>query len=248
MKKLAFATAVLAFAGPASPGFLWAADLPVGGPAYAPYAPPPPVFDWSGIYIGANGGGGWADTTWGVDAVAFTTHPHGGLAGGQLGFNRQIGPWLFGLPWVFGVEFAGDWADLKESVFVPATTAFPAATWTTKLTDIETITARFGIPVNNWLFYGKAGGAVGFVDLAAVTATGLSFEREHRSLGETFGAGIEYAITRDLILGVEYDFVHLSLGSFSGTASSGRTVTVGANSSFEVQSVVGRLSYRFWAP
>ena len=264
MKKLAFAAAVMALAGPAC-----AADYPVKGPGPTPPpAPPIPAWNWSGIYVGANGGAAWGDTSWNFPVAqffaspggnTFSTHPNGGLAGGQIGINRQIAPWLFGVPWVFGVEFTGDWANLKETLIGPVTPIFPDA-WTTKLTDLETLTFRFGVPVTNWLFYGKAGGASGTVNLHA-ESTPISFnaifDRTERAWGTTLGAGIEYALTQNLILGVEYDFVRLFPGSFNGVAvfSSGPAaglsagpVTVGANSSFDVQSVVGRLSYRFFAP
>jgi outer membrane immunogenic protein len=252
MKKLAFAAAVLAIAGPA-----WGADYPVKAPAYAPPPPPAyPVYDWSGIYIGANGGGAWGDTSWNFPVTqsfapahsVFSTSPKGSLAGGQIGINRQTGPWLFGFPWVWGVEFTGDWANLKETLIGPIP-AFPLDAWTTKLTDLETLTVRFGVPVNNWLFYGKAGGATGTINLHAVSGpAGVTFDNTDRAWGTTVGAGIEYGLTQNLILGVEWDFVRLSPGSFNGVASNGKTVAIGANSSFDVQSVVGRLSYKFWTP
>src|SRR5262249_33702610 len=150
-----------------------AADYPVQRPSSAPLPNLPPlVWDWSGVYIGANAGGGWSDMNWnfpvtqffGFAGNAFETRPKGGLVGGQIGINKQIGPWLFGLPWVFGIEFTGDSADLKETVLGPVP-IFPQDAWTTKLTDVETLTFRFGVPLNNWLFYGKAGGASGTVNL-----------------------------------------------------------------------------------
>ena len=109
MKKLLLGIAgVIALAAPAS-----AADL-----AARPYAKAPAmiaaVYDWSGFYIGANGGWGssrkcWdAQTAAGVFIASEGCHnATGGVAGGQLGYRWQTGSW------VFGVEGQGDWADLK---------------------------------------------------------------------------------------------------------------------------------------
>src|SRR5882672_168973 len=63
MKKFLLATVGLVALGMAAPAS--AADL-----AARPYtkAPPPvvAVYDWSGFYIGANGGGGWSHKCWDV--------------------------------------------------------------------------------------------------------------------------------------------------------------------------------------
>ena len=63
MKKLLLGSiglVALAFTGPAV-----AADFP----AYskAPSAMMPALYDWSGLYIGINGGGGWAHKCWSLD-------------------------------------------------------------------------------------------------------------------------------------------------------------------------------------
>src|SRR5262245_39126205 len=94
MKKIAFATAALTLllTGAAS-----AADL-----AARPYtkAPPPPVaiYNWTGFYIGINGGGGWSDKCWdtfndlGVVITPFREGCHnasGGTVGGQIGYRWQ---------------------------------------------------------------------------------------------------------------------------------------------------------------
>ena len=72
------------------------------------------VYDWSGFYIGANGGWGSSHKCWdfatagSCSSLAEGCHDAtGGVAGGQIGYRWQAGTWVFGL------EAQGDWADLK---------------------------------------------------------------------------------------------------------------------------------------
>src|SRR5262249_18832947 len=94
------ATAVLA-------GSAGAADLQRRNPP--PYSPPPPVvpyapiYNWSGLYAGINGGGAWGTTHW--DSLG-SFDVKGGVVGGTLGYNWQGGPW------VFGVEGDLDWTGI----------------------------------------------------------------------------------------------------------------------------------------
>src|SRR5690349_2871029 len=110
MKKLSLLAAALVTLGLAAPAS--AADL-----AARPYAKAPPmavaaVYDWSGFYIGANGGYGWSRKCWdldlGIARLSEGCHDAtGGLIGGQIGYRWQAGAWVFGL------EGQGDWADMK---------------------------------------------------------------------------------------------------------------------------------------
>src|SRR6202171_6746751 len=114
MKKLLLGTVGLAAFGRAPPAS--AADL-----AARPYtkAPPPmmaAIYDWSGFYIGANGGWGSSRKCW--DAGTFGPRfigdegchdATGGVAGGQVGYRWQSSAWVFGL------EEQGDLADLRGS-------------------------------------------------------------------------------------------------------------------------------------
>jgi outer membrane immunogenic protein len=247
MKKLTIVVAAVAFAGTAQ-----AADLYVKAPVAAAY-------DWSGIYIGANAGGGWGDETWAfptanyflqVAPASFTTHPTGALAGGQIGAQKEIGPgWLFGLPWVVGVELTGDWASLRQSQTGVLDPHFPNDVWTTKVHDLETLAFRSGWAWNNWLFYTKSGGATANVSVNALSGppgAGVTFDQSQRLWGITSGAGIEYGLTRNWIVGVEYDYTHLWAGQFNGPTSLNHgAVAFGASTAFTVQSVVGRVSYKF---
>src|SRR6267154_2720091 len=91
MKKFLLATVSLVALGMAAPAS--AADL-----AARPYtkAPPPvvaPIYDWTGFYIGANGGWGQSRNCWGFVPVAGgfiadgCRDQSGGIVGGQLGYR-----------------------------------------------------------------------------------------------------------------------------------------------------------------
>ena len=109
MKKLLLGTIGLV----ALSGSAVAADL-----AARPYkAPPPviaPIYDWTGFYIGANGGWGESHScvdflnAVGVAVAQGCGDRSGGLFGGQLGYRWQANQWVFGL------EAQGDWADLSN--------------------------------------------------------------------------------------------------------------------------------------
>ena len=239
--------AAVAIAAPAC-----ATDLALRRQPLLPSGPPLAPFDWSGFYAGVNGGAGFGETGFGVPAGApagradtVAIRPDGAPAGTQIGFNRQLSPWLYGLPVVVGVEFSGDWAGLRATAAgqAPMTTAAPG-TVTATLDDLETVTARFGIVVNNWLFYAKAGGATATVSLHAVSA-GASFDQSNRAIGAALASGIEYGLTANLVIGVEYDFVRLFPGPFTGIAVNGAGLTSDGPSAFDVHSIAARLSYRF---
>src|ERR1700720_2608971 len=94
MKKFLLATVGLVALGVAAPAS--AADL-----AARPYtkAPPPviaPIYDWSGFYIGGNGGWGQSRNcvdffnATGIDFADGCRERSGGLVGGQLGYRWQF--------------------------------------------------------------------------------------------------------------------------------------------------------------
>ena len=114
MKKVLLAALM---AGAASSAM--AADLPTrkAPPAPQVYAAPP-VFSWTGFYVGVNGG--WGGGSSGGDFGS----PTGGLVGGTVGYNYQVGQFVAGL------EGDWDWADLnKNGVNISAPTATRSTRW-----------------------------------------------------------------------------------------------------------------------
>ena len=216
-----------------------AADLPVRP------APPAPVYvpagyNWTGFYVGINGGGAWAHKCWDFVPVAGVTvregchDATGAAAGGQLGFNWQAGPL------VFGVELAGDWTGLTGS----SNSAIAAQIDRSKVDAIASLTGRFGYAWDASLLYVKGGGA--WVDdkydiRALVGGAVLASATETRA-GWTVGGGFEYGITPNWSVAVEYDHydfgaknVNFTGGFAAGTERIGQTVDM----------VTARLNWRF---
>jgi outer membrane immunogenic protein len=176
---------------------------------------------WSGVYAGFQAGGAWGDTGWTFPFVEsfntvpgqhFSTSPGGALAGGQLGFNQQLG----GI--VLGGEVAFVGTEVRETLNGLA--AFPQDRFKTVLSNLLTVTGRAGLPFGNQLLYGKAGYANANVALGASSGPpvpGITADASHREDGWIAGGGWEYRIGRSLVFGVEYDYIDLSGSRFTTT-------------------------------
>ena len=153
MKKFLLATvALVALVGIAAPAS--AADMAVKA-APVPYVAP--MYNWSGFYIGANGGWGQSHScvdflnAVGVAVAQGCRDRSGGLVGGQLGYRWQANQWVFGL------EAQGDWADLSNQ---RVSLIDPALSTRTKTDGIGLFTGQIGYAWNASLFYVKGGAAV----------------------------------------------------------------------------------------
>lgn len=162
------------------------------GPAYV-------GVNWSGLYVGVNGGYGWnADTNGNL------VDPSGGFGGGQIGYNFQRGNI------VFGVEADFEGADIQDS----ATTA-SGKTANSNMDWFGTVRGRLGYAFDRALIYATGGLAYG-----DVTTSGTVF-RYPASVSETqtgyvLGAGIEYKITPNLSVKGEYQFIDLDASAANG--------------------------------
>jgi outer membrane immunogenic protein len=180
-----------------------AADL-----AARPYTKAPAmvaaIYDWSGFYIGINGGGASARTTWDLSGVGRegSHDATGGTVGGQVGYRWQSGQW------VFGVEGQGNWADFTGD----NTSSLLAQRNRTKIDSFGLITGQVGYAWNNVLVYAKGGAAVvGVKNEVFSTATGgLLASNSDTRWGGTIGAGLEFGFAPNWSVGVEYNHIFLS--------------------------------------
>jgi outer membrane immunogenic protein len=239
---VALSVAALAVAAPAS-----AADL--GARPYR--AAPPPmiaaVYDWSGFYIGANGGWGSSRKCWdavtaaGVFAVSEGCHDAtGGTAGGQLGYRWQAGTWVFGL------EGQGNWADFRGS---NTSLVFPGFVNTSKIDAFGLFTGQIGMAWNNVLFYVKGGGAVTGDRFTVNTALGnavVATAQDQTRWGGTVGAGLEFGFAPGWSAGVEYDHLFMQDKTVAFTAPVGTFFNERIRQ--DVDLVTVRINYRWGGP
>jgi outer membrane immunogenic protein len=209
MKRLVMAGA-LAFA--AAAGQALAADLPQPAPppqAPAAYVPTvAPVYNWGGIYFGANGGYGFGTSDWtdpnNISGLGSTGDfdVNGFLVGPTVGVNFQTDAFVFGVEG----DFDASWLDgTSSSLFCGANLGFAAGSQCeTKNTWLSTVRARVGYAADRVLFYGTAGGAFGNVE----TGANGGFVSSTKA-GWTAGAGVEVAFADNWTARVEYLFVDL---------------------------------------
>lgn len=194
MKKTIMAMAIATTAS----GSAAAADLPRGP---APYYPPPAsIYNWTGPYAGLNLGYQWAKVTNNV------TEPSGIAGGGQLGYNWQLGQFVFGLETDIQASAADD-------TFAPYKFSNP---W------FGTLRARIGYAINNVMLYGTGGLAYG-----ELKGEFFGLEEDKTLVGWTAGAGIEYGFAQNWSAKLEYLYMDLASRTYSITG-----VDNGLHSSF----------------
>ena len=219
MRRVLFTT-IGSLALAAAMGAALAADIPRAAPAYRAPAMVP-FYNWTGFYLGINGGGAWGRTNWDGFGSANTS---GGLVGVTLGYNWQA----IGSPWVFGLEGDVDWTNIKGTV--------ACAGCETKNRWLGTVRGRLGYAMDRVLPYFTGGLAVG--DIQA-NRPGFSGASETKA-GWTLGAGIEAAVAPNWTAKVEYLYVDLGSMSCSVTACGLPT-----NVNFRANVVRAGLNFRF---
>jgi outer membrane immunogenic protein len=206
----------------AGAGSAVAADLAVKAPP--PGVAPVYLSDWAGFYIGINGGGGWAETTFDLNPGA-NAKPSGGLIGGHAGYNWQYGSVVAGLE----VDFDG--ADLKKT-----DNTFGLEQKTNELASARGRVGYVFFP--SLLAYGTAGAGWGHTTITDTTgvATGVpGFTSAASQFGWVAGAGLEYKLVDHVLLRAEYLHYDFGKTTFSGIDTVKETV----------DTVRGGLSWKF---
>ncbi|PIO97329.1 outer membrane protein [Pleomorphomonas carboxyditropha] len=204
-KVMAFAALNLVMAAPAM-----AADMPAPEPVYVPGEEVRPAFDWSGFYVGAQGG-------YAQSQVGFRGESDRDLSGGTFGIYGGYNFTYAGL--VLGVEndVNYNWNDGDSVVGLD---------WD------GSARARVGYAWDRILVYGTAGlaAAGGSVDVAGFR------KKDDVLIGWTAGAGVEYAFTDNILFRTDYrysDFGNVDFGDALGEFEADQhRVTVGVSYKF----------------
>jgi outer membrane immunogenic protein len=237
MKRVIILAAATIAVGAAAPAV--AADLPARAPATYTKAPAivQAAYDWSGFYVGINGGGAIGNADWTLDnggGDEGSHHTTGGTVGGQFGYRWQMNSW------VFGVEAQGNWADFTGS---NTSLVIPNTTNSTKVDAFGLFTGQIGYAVDRALFYVNGGAAVTDNKYTSITTGPLGGidTLNNTRWGAAVGAGFEYAFTPNWSVGFQYD--HLFMGTKDINDG---FITDNIKQSVDI--ITARLNYKFGGP
>jgi outer membrane immunogenic protein len=185
MKKLLLASAAMMTLGVASAS---AADLSARKTMPYKAQPHAQTYNWSGFYLGVNGGGGWGDSN--------SSDGFRGLVGGTIGYNYQVSHTVFGL------EGDIDWSDLSRNGSCAAFSCGIRNNW------LSTVRGRLGYAFDRFMPYVTGGAAFGDIK----TSVAGSGDTNTTKTGWTVGGGLEAAIAGPWTAKAEYLYVNLGSG------------------------------------
>jgi len=192
MKKILLAS--VAFLGMAAIVPAQAADLAARPYTKAPaYAPPAPIYNWTGFYIGGHIGGAFGGSN-NVLAPGFITNNNDGrfMGGVQVGYDTQFSP-----NWVFGIEANYSFLDTGSNF---------------ANRGLGSVTGRLGYTWGPALLYVKGG--YGWADSRFTNGFAGNGGRD----GYTVGGGLEYLFTQNWSGKVEYQYYDFGTVNFISQA------------------------------
>lgn len=217
----------------AEPAAVAAANFPIKAPVATPA-----IYDWTGFYVGANGGyqnlrassytavpadgltnSFWNVTTCFVAGNCSPNHPGtngaGVVGGGHVGYNRQFYDFVLGVE--TDIQVATARARHQRDVPVEITTSIPFNTSVqTEMNWFGTVRARAGVPMTSRILAYLTGGfAYGEIErhwqqrYIGSSINATEGASTKVATGYAVGGGWDWAITQHIRLGAEYLFVHL---------------------------------------
>lgn len=183
-----------------------AADLPVRTYTKAPALPPPPVYNWTGFYVGGHIGGAFNGNE---NFDGLSNNNDGRFLGGvQFGGDYQ-----FGSNWVVGIEGQYSWLNNNKNAL-----AFPGVgySFSNNQRGIGSVAGRVGYTWGPTLLYVKGGYAYSdnndYLSLNGAPAA-FALDGSHHD-GYTVGAGLEYMFAQSWSAKIEYQYYNFGNANF----------------------------------
>lgn len=195
--------------------------------------------DLSGFYVGAQAGYGWGEVDWpdaDLTSESVSHDANGALGGFHLGYQHDMGDI------VLGFEGSFSFANLEDEM---VSAVNPDVSYETEIDMIGTATARIGFQFDNLMPFAKAGYAGADVEIRGTnTGIGDAFSDSNWEHGWTAGAGLEYRLSDQIMIGAEYSYIDLGKTNRSGSTDLAIPFTISGVDT-QIQAVMARVSYRF---
>lgn len=208
------------------------------------------VYDWSGIYVGANAGGAWTPASYShaetagvggpvINREFFSTDGSSFTGGFQVGAQKQFDNFVVGVEGFYTLLNAEDSARTNLNG-IPRIRE-------TQLEDMWGATARVGYAFDHFLPYLKAGYASSELSYVNTRiADGVVVGRSSDWVGGfIIGAGVDYAITDKWLLGADYSFTKFDVGAQQQTRDGVAVSAFNDQNDVKMHAVTLRLNYKF---
>jgi outer membrane immunogenic protein len=203
---LALALSTVVFSAQAAD--LGAPRMPVAGAVVAP------AFNWTGFYLGAQVGHGWARTGYDINI------PPAANSGTNFNVNGLFGGIHGGYLWQFNQAVFGIETDIELTGARGNDAGFNGSTDQVDRRWQGSTRLIGGFAVDRALFYATAGAAYGDFKFTQVTFASVS----KTAMGWTAGAGIAYAITPNISARLEYRYTGYGAQGFIFPVNVDRTM------------------------
>lgn len=175
-------------------------------------AGPPATYNWTGFYVGVDGGYEWSQSEWHntqINGDYFVFDPTGKLFGGHVGYNWQ-NPSNLVLGFEADLAF-GDVHNDNASFFDPSGALIGGFVGNAKIKSQGSGRVRLGFAADRFMPY--VTGGIAFADYGyglAVNAT--TYTASKQMMGGALGGGVEYAVSDKLSMRMQ--LLYLDFGAF----------------------------------
>jgi outer membrane immunogenic protein len=206
-----------------------ASTVAFAGAANAQGAGAPPVYSWTGFYVGVNIGATGHEAAaqdlngWGANGTPpyvtpwFNSNKTTASYGGQVGYNWQLSNFVVGIE--TDLSYIG-----SSNTFVPTNNIIACGTTcgvsaTNELTWLSTFRGRAGFAIDRIMIFGTAGAAVGQVNnhwgWGDRGFSDSQFRASGTRSGYVYGGGIELMVMPNWV--VRAEGMHVDLGTSRST-------------------------------
>ena len=261
MKRFALLLASAAFVTPA-----FAADVVYEEPA-APVVALAPAYSWTGFYIGGQAGVAFnndaGDVNYNSNTGAFSTTAFSGgssnsddaafIGGVHIGYDYQINNFLIGA--VADINYI-DASSTSTFSITSAPGVVDNFGISQDINFVGTVRAKLGVTADRFAVYATGGLAYADTDteyfapgtLAATNGFIPTVNSDSNDVGYAVGAGVDYLVTPNLSLGLEYLYTDLGDSDTKITYTNGVTATsfdASSNDKLDFHTVWAKASFRF---
>lgn len=196
----------------------------------------PEVYDWTGPYIGLQGGYAWGENdVSATQAESTEVLLRAAVANGRDGdmdLDGFVGGLHAGYNWqsdalVLGIEGDIEFADMNGDTDVVDDGGVKIGEVEQEIDWLGSLRLRAGFAADRALFYATGGLAVGGVEITLEDGDGDEFaSNSETNWGWTLGGGVEYAFTDDLSARIEYRYTDLgNIDADNGDGDGGKADT-----------------------